>query len=262
MTTSIALGTGVLNTGVRHPLDIASDFATLDRFSPGRILVGLGAGHTPAEWAAIGEQYPSPAERINRLEAVTRAVARLLAGETVDLEGPGFVLDGAKLEFAPPRQVPLLIGGNSRRLVKVAATMADIVEIGGLGRTLSDGHFHEVRWRPHQIDDIVAVLDQPAVAHRPRLGALVQLVAVTEDAERTAARFLASVAERQPPDTLPTIDELLAAPFVLIGTISEIANQLLAARDRWGFTRYTIRTPAIDDIAAVMTEISGRMTSS
>jgi hypothetical protein len=38
------------------------------------------------------------------------------------------------------------------RLLRWAAEHADLIGLSGLGRTLDDGHHHEVRWRPEQID--------------------------------------------------------------------------------------------------------------
>ena len=57
-TSTLKLGTYVLNTGIRDPLSIASEAATLDVISHGRFMLGLGAGHTPAEWSMTGREYP------------------------------------------------------------------------------------------------------------------------------------------------------------------------------------------------------------
>jgi len=54
VTTTIRLGSYVANAAVREPILLAADVATLDVVSGGRALLGLGAGHTPAEWDAIG----------------------------------------------------------------------------------------------------------------------------------------------------------------------------------------------------------------
>ena len=59
-TSKITLGTYVVNAGVRDPLQIATDVATLDVVSGGRAQLGIGAGHTPAEWTMTGAPYPSP----------------------------------------------------------------------------------------------------------------------------------------------------------------------------------------------------------
>jgi probable F420-dependent oxidoreductase len=257
-TSSLRLGTSVVNSGVREPFDIASDAASLDLLSAGRALLGLGAGHTPAEWRAVGKAYPSASERVERLAALIPLVQQLLAGDVVNCDSPQFRLVDARLELAPRRAIPLLIGANSPALVRVGAAHADIVEIGGLGRTLADGHFHEPRWKAAQIDRVVEAFRDAAGARRPRLGALVQFVAVTDRAEAAAARLVASLAEHIPSAALPTADEVLAAPFVLIGTVAEITNQVLEARHRWGLVRYTVRAPAIDDIVEVMTALRSK----
>jgi probable F420-dependent oxidoreductase len=255
VTTSLRLGTSVLNSGVREPFDIANDAAALDLVSAGRALLGLGAGHTPAEWSAVGRAYPSAAKRVERLAALIPLVQQLLAGEIVTYEGPQFRLVNARLEFPPRRAIPLLVGGNGPELVRVGAAHADIVEIGGLGRTLPDGHFHEPRWKAAQIDRVVGAFHEAAGARRPRLGALVQFVAVTDHAEAAMAKLLASLAEHLPPAALPTIEDLLVAPFVLIGSVEEITNKILQARHRWGLVRYTVRAAAINDIVEVMTAL-------
>jgi alkanesulfonate monooxygenase SsuD/methylene tetrahydromethanopterin reductase-like flavin-dependent oxidoreductase (luciferase family) len=71
-TSTLKLGTYVCNTGVREPVAIASDAATLDVISNGRLILGLGAGHTPAEWTMNGSDYPSARARVGRLAVARR----------------------------------------------------------------------------------------------------------------------------------------------------------------------------------------------
>lgn len=251
VTTSLRIGTGVVNAGVRAPLDIASDAATLDLVSRGRALLGIGAGHTPTEWKVLGRRYPSPAQRIERLGVVIDVVQRLLAGETVTCESADVQLVDARLELAP-REIPLLVGGNSEALVRVGARHADIIEIGGLGRTLADGHFHEPRWSRSQVARVVDAFHSVVGDRDVRLGALVQAVIVTDDAEAAGTAMLQSLSDHIPVEFLPSLDDLLAAPFALIGTVDEIAAKALDLRRRYGIERYTVRAPAIDDVAHVI----------
>jgi hypothetical protein len=58
VTSTIGLGSYVSNAAVREPILLATDVATLDVVSNGRARLGIGAGHTPAEWHAIGRQRP------------------------------------------------------------------------------------------------------------------------------------------------------------------------------------------------------------
>ncbi|HUE07301.1 MAG TPA: LLM class flavin-dependent oxidoreductase, partial [Acidimicrobiales bacterium] len=70
-TSTIRIGTLVLNNDLRHPVAVAQEAATLDRVSAGRVELGLGAGHSFPEYAAIGLAFDPPAVRKARLaEAV------------------------------------------------------------------------------------------------------------------------------------------------------------------------------------------------
>ena len=62
VTDRIKLGTCVVNAGLWEPVPLAMEVATLDMVSGGRAVLGLGAGHTPAEWAMRGRSMPSPAQ--------------------------------------------------------------------------------------------------------------------------------------------------------------------------------------------------------
>ena len=60
VTQTLALGTYVIQAGVREPVHVAADGASLDVLAPGRVRLGLGAGHTPREWEDIGRHRPGP----------------------------------------------------------------------------------------------------------------------------------------------------------------------------------------------------------
>jgi hypothetical protein len=66
------------------------------------------------------------------------------------------------------------------------------------------------------------------------LNVLVQVVDVTAD-RRAAAT---AIADRV--DDL-TVEDALATPFLALGTTDEIAEQLAAARDRWGISYFVVR---------------------
>jgi alkanesulfonate monooxygenase SsuD/methylene tetrahydromethanopterin reductase-like flavin-dependent oxidoreductase (luciferase family) len=60
VTQALKLGTYVVQAGVREPVQVAADAATLDLLAPGRVRLGIGAGHTPREWEAPGAAGPRP----------------------------------------------------------------------------------------------------------------------------------------------------------------------------------------------------------
>ena len=101
VTDSLRLGTYVAQAGVREPMHVAADAATLDILAPGRVLLGIGAGHTPREWEDIGRRRPGPGERAERLVEFVEAVTGLLKGDTVTREGAYLTLRGSHLEGLP-----------------------------------------------------------------------------------------------------------------------------------------------------------------
>ncbi|PWK30821.1 LLM class flavin-dependent oxidoreductase [Actinoplanes xinjiangensis] len=247
VTSRITLGAYVANAGIREPLLLAADVATLDVVSGGRARVGLGAGHTPAEWLAVGRERPDVPGRVERCIAVADAVRALLDGGTVTVHTPHLDAHEARLDKPRPVQerVPLLLGTANTRLLRWAGAHADIVGLSGLGRTLPDGHSHTVRWRPDQVDAQIEQVHAGAAGRQtpPPLEALVQIMEITDDAESVAAPHAAEIGV--------SVSDLLAAPFVLIGTVEEIRASIERHEKRWGITRYAVRTPAFEAVQAL-----------
>jgi probable F420-dependent oxidoreductase len=248
VTERIQLGTCMLNAGVWNPVALAREAATLDVVSGGRAVLGVGAGHTPDEWTSTGRPYPSPGERVGRMIELVKATEALLRGDPVSLRGDHFTLVHATMSDPRPvrERIPLLIGGNGTRLLRFAAEYADIVGVTGLGRTLADGHRHEVDWSPAGLTRIADVIASAGTgAHRPEIDALVQHVEITDDAATAAARLTAHVPGA-------SVDDLLAAPFVWLGTIDEIRYKLRIHEAGLGIQRYTVRASAVADTRRVV----------
>jgi probable F420-dependent oxidoreductase len=249
-TDRLRLGTYVLQCGVREPMHIAADAATLDLLAPGRVMLGLGAGHTPLEWTDVGRRRPSPQARVARLVEVFDAVARLLAGETTTFEGSHVSLDATRLDGFPPLgHVTLTVGGGHPDLLRFGAERADIVALSGLGRTLPDGHRHEVTWSPERLHaQLKLIRDAAKRADRtPTLDALVQQVTVTRDRSTVFADLASRLAGN------PLVEHLAATPFLLVGTHEEIAQQMVRQAEQWGISRYVVREPAVPDLEPVLT---------
>jgi probable F420-dependent oxidoreductase len=252
VTSTLGLGSYVSNAGVREPALLATDVATLDLLSGGRARLGIGAGHTPAEWRAVGRERPDVAGRVRRCIAVTEAVRALLDGEEVTVDSADLVVRAARLDRPRPVQsrIPLTVGTANTDLLRWAGRHADVVGLSGFGRTLADGHGHDVRWRPAQIEAQLAAVAAGAAGRDrpPALEALVQRVAVTDDAAAVAAQTAA--------ETGLTVDELLATPFVLIGTEDEIVAAVAEHQRRWGITRFVVRQDALDPLTPLLPRLA------
>jgi probable F420-dependent oxidoreductase len=254
VTTMLRLGTYVLQSGVREPVQAAADAATLDILAPGRVLFGLGAGHTFSEWEVTGRQRPSATDRADRLVEFVDAVAGLLHGDTVTIDGRHLRLVDAQLQGLPTEgRVALVVGGGNRQVLRLAAARADVVGLSGLGRTLPDGHSHEVRWSSADLDgQLTLVREEAARAGRgPETEALVQVVQISENRPQALADL-----SKQIPSASP--DDLAETPFVLIGTVEEIAAQLTRQSRRLGISRYVVRESAVESIERVLSLLNDR----
>lgn len=237
-TTTVRLCAYVTNAGTHEPLDLASDIATIDQLSGGRATLGLGAGHTPAEWTMYGRSYPTAAERVNRLVEIVEVTTRLLAGETVTFHGDHIHTVDAVLSEPRPvaTRVPVLIGGAGRRVLELAGRAGDTLSYTGMGRTLADGHNHQVNWIAANTDTALDAVRQAATAAgrtTPIIDILVQYNLIAED----RAQAITGVMPRA---GLP-YDVLDQAPFLLVGTIAQQVEQIHRNHERWGITSYTVR---------------------
>jgi probable F420-dependent oxidoreductase len=235
-TTRLRICSLVLNNDFHHPVHLARELASIDHLSGGRLEVGIGAGHAFTEYAAMGQAFDPPAVRKARMAEAVDILRRLLDGEEVTFRGEHYQLDRVQTMRARQPRVPMLVAVNGRRALAHAARQADIIGLAMLGRTLEDGQRHEVRWAPERLDRTVAFIRDQAGARFAdlELNALVQRVIVTEDRIGAARELCEQVTGLRPEDALAT-------PFLALGTHDEIARHLLACRERWGISYFSVR---------------------
>ncbi len=250
-TESIRLGTFVLNATMRNPVQLAWEVSTVDQLSNGRFELGLGAGHTPHEYEETGVERLAPARRKAQLAEQVRIIRALLDGETLDFDGVFHQLRGAVVDRAVQDRLPILVGGNGAALLGHAGANADIIGFQGLGRTLEDGHRHSVKWSSAHLDDQVEQVRLSAGDRFGRLefNALVQVLDITDD----AAASIAQLVERVDGLTAADVEE---TPYVLIGSVDQIADKVARCRERWGIGYFSVR--AVEAFAPVIGALRGR----
>ena len=256
-TKSLRVGTNVLNNDFRHPVLVAREAAAVDLLTDGRLQLGLGAGSIRSEYEEAGFEFERGALRVGRLAEAVTIIKRLLQGERVEMAGKHYRMSGHRISPLPvqkPRP-PILIGGNGPQLLSLAAREADIVGLSGI--TFRNGGAAPPDlsgWRMSSVDERIRLIRQVAGEERDsryEINALVQRAIVTND-RRAAAEELRSRA----PDL--TTDEILQCPYVLIGTIEQIVEDLQARRERWGISNYTVQGPYLDALAPVVAHLAGK----
>lgn len=120
-TQRVEIGTLVVNTGYRNPALLARMADTIDEFSQGRLILGLGAGDAVSEHRAFGYSWE---RRVARFEEALQIIRPLLRGETVTFEGEFYRTEGAQnvprgpRPTGPPIMIGMLHGGpRMRRLI-------------------------------------------------------------------------------------------------------------------------------------------------
>jgi probable F420-dependent oxidoreductase len=255
-TTRLRVGTNVLNNDLRHPVLVAREAAAVDLLTEGRLQLGLGAGSIKSEYDEVGLSFDDGATRVERLAEAVTIIKGLLSGEEVTVAGRHYRVTGHRLSPLPLQKPhpPVLIGGNGRNLLTLAAREADIVGFSGITFRQGGAAPPDLSgWRVAAIDERVRLVHEMAGDRFPRLelNALLQRVIVTDDrrgaAEEPTRRW-----------TQLSADEILASPYVLIGTIDRIVEDLAARRERWGITYYVVQEPYLDAFAPVVARLAGR----
>ncbi len=253
VTTDLRLGTLVYCNDYRHPVVLAKEVATLDLLSEGRFEFGLGAGWMVTDYEGAGIPLDRPGVRIDRMLESLQIVRGLLGGEPVHFHGEHYGIYGLT-GFPPPVQrpmPPLVIGGGGRRVLSIAAREADIVGVnvnlrGGVidATAGSDG-------TPERTDEKIAWIREAAGERMAdiELQVRVHLTVVTDDRLATAEGLAAGFGM--------TVEQALGSPFALAGTVDQICEDLIARRQRWGFSYIGLGLEALDDMAPVVARLAG-----
>lgn len=164
VTERIRLLSHVAVVGLKHPLIGAKQYATLDRLSNGRLILGVGAGHVQEEFEALGVDF---ARRGAVLDETIDALKAALGPE----EFPAFA--GERFGFAglgqAPRPVqtprpPIWVGGSSPAAVRRAAERGD--------GWLPQGDRRDRL--PRQIARLLRLREKAGIAEPPEIGAIAE----------------------------------------------------------------------------------------
>lgn len=122
-TRRITLGTA-MTICHRHPIHLAQSFAGLSALSSGRVILGMGLGGFPHEFAAVGR--PTKIEERAALAKLNVDLCRRLwRGETVSHSGDGIRFEDVAIKPTPVKPIPIWIGGGTRAACRRAAAYGD-----------------------------------------------------------------------------------------------------------------------------------------
>lgn len=226
-TSSVELGTSVLQTYPCHPLLQANRAASVVAAIGRSFTLGIGPSHRPVIESVYGMSYERPGLHT---EEYVRAVTALLRGEGVDMDGAEVSVHSGGRGLKPESPVPVLVAALGPRLLRVAGEYADGTILWMANATAVDAHV-----RP-RISAAAEAAGRPA----PRIVAGLP-VAVHDDvdeARQAAAEQFAGYGQ------LPNYQRILAhgkidgpAAAVIVGDEESVTEQIQALFDA-GATDY------------------------
>ncbi|AKA04437.1 monooxygenase [Streptomyces noursei ZPM] len=186
VTERVRLLSHVAVVGLRHPLLGAKQYATVDRLSGGRLILGVGAGHVREEFEAVGVDFARRGAVLD--EAIDALKAALGPAEFPEFKGERFAFAGlgqAPRPVQSPRP-PVWVGGSSPAAVRRAAVRGD--------GWLPQGDRREQL--PGQIAKVRRLREAAGVGEPIEIGAIVEPVYVGDAGWDVGRRTLVGAPER------------------------------------------------------------------
>ena len=124
-TSRIKVATRVLGVPYRAPAMVAKMAESLDRLSNGRLILGIGAGGSDAEFRAFGLRVSSPKEKIEGLEEAVNIIRGLWHSRGLTFDGFHHRTEAADIEPKPEHHIPIWLGTFGKQALAVTGRVAD-----------------------------------------------------------------------------------------------------------------------------------------
>ena len=259
-TTTLRVGCLVFDNDYRHPLVLAKELATVDVLSGGRVEVGLGAGWMAPDYEQAGMPFDPPDVRVSRLIEAVTVIKGLFGDGPVDFGGEHYQIrghDGLPKPVQRPHP-PLLIAGGGERMLRFAARQADIIGVNPVRTSNADWANQNVPDATAEATDRKLAWIKDAAGDRfddIELSIVAPFVTTTDD----RAGFAAAVSSGlDTGDTPFGVDDVLASPHLLVGTLDEQVATLEERRERWGLSYYVFNDTSLDEVAPLVARLAGR----
>jgi probable F420-dependent oxidoreductase len=252
-TTTLRVGTLVLDNDFRHPVILAKEAATLDLVTGGRFEFGMGAGWMTADYDQSGIVMEPAKVRIAKLAESLDIMKQMWSSGRATLAGEYYAVTEAVGSPNPvtPGGPPLVIGGGSKRILTLAGQHAQIVSIvpslaaGVMGPEMAAGaviekYAERVAWARDAAGDRAGDLE---------LQCWTAVVQVVPNASEVFSA-MAPVFNLSP-------EQMAAAPLALVGTLEEITETLQKRREELGFSYIVVHEAEMDALAPVIAALAG-----
>jgi len=253
VTETLRVGTLVFANDFRHPAVLAKDTATIDLLSDGRLEVGVGAGWMTDDYTWTGITHDRAGVRIDRMIESIEVLRGLWGEGPFSFEGSHYTITEMNGHPKPAQAggPPIIVGGGGKRVLSTAARLADIV---GVNPNVGEG-----KVGPE------AIASMSADATEEKLGWVRDAAGDRfDDIEISILKFVTVVTDER--DTVAEkvaggmgmdAATLLASPHTLVGSADEVAEELIAQRERWQGSYVTVQSDALESFAPVVAALAG-----
>jgi probable F420-dependent oxidoreductase len=251
-TTTLRIGALVFDNDYKHPAILAKESATIDLLCDGRLELGIGAGWMKTDYDALGLQYDPPAVRVDRFEEALHVIKQCFTGEKFTYHGEHYrITDYSSYPKPAQAHIPILIGGGGKRVLSIAGREADII---GVNPNLRAGAIG----LDAATDSLAEQTDKKIGWIRDAAGARI------DDIEIQMRFFVCSITEDRmglanviAPSFGVSPEEALNSGAALVGSETEVIEQLHERRERWGLSYVIIGDENIDEFAPVVAKLTG-----
>lgn len=253
-TKTLRVGSFVFDNDFRHPALLAKEVAALDLLSGGRFELGIGAGWHRPEYEQVGLPFDRAGVRIARLQEALRIIKQFFLAEAVTFAGNHYTVTDLKA-FPKPVQrpyPPILMGGGGKRLLTLAGQEADIV---GLHLKVNDDGTVDASERTEAALAQKVAWVQQAAGERfatVELNLLIANVILTQDLEQAAEQYIRQIGRAG-----VTVEQLLANPYLLIGSIEQLTERIQRLREQFGISYFVLDADHMEGLAPVVARLTG-----
>lgn len=225
-TSRIRVASRVMAVPFRRPAMVAKLAASLDQLSGGRFILGLGAGYSGEEIAAVGGPALSPAGKIDGLAEAIQVIRGAWTQSGYTQHGRQYSVRDLEMEPKPGHPIPIWLGTFGPRALAVTGRLAD-------------GWIPSLGYMP--IEDI------PAMRRR--------IDAAAEAAGRDPGqiRSILNLNVRLDPGAAPD-------PDVVTGSAKQVVSQLQELITRYGFTGFNFLPSHPDDLPRLAEDVLPELT--
>ncbi len=252
VTKDIRIGCRVFCIDYHLPVVLIKSAMTIDKLSGGRLEFGLGAGWITEEYNALGITKDEPRVRIDRLGDVIEGVKAFCGDGQADLSNDTISWSDFSGVPKPLSKPPIMVGGGSPRILRLAGREADIVSLNfnnrsgmigpdGVGLSTEEETKKKMRWVKEgagdRFDDLeieigayfTFVMDDPS----PVLGPFAEMFGISED-------------------------EMRVHPHALFGSVDTICEELERRRELFGISYITVNKDNMEAFAPVVERLNGK----